>query len=89
MIENPQPTWLPLLLLAFPGIVFAAYAVNETVFPRDDRSICTIPAIGIVLAVLPTHIVALALGSLSIGLTISWSVVGVAGYAWIAVKSTR
>jgi hypothetical protein len=84
MIENPQPAWLPLLLLALPGIVFAACALNETVFPREDRPLCTIPAIGMVLALLPTHVLALALGSLSMGLTLAWSMVGVVGYAWVA-----
>ena len=84
MIENPQPAWLPLLLLALPGILFAAYAVNEYIFPRDDRPICTIPAVALVLALLPTHILSSALGSLSIGLAIAWSVVGLAGYAWIS-----
>ena len=84
MIENPQPAWLPLLLLTLPGIVFAACALNEIVFPREDRPLCTIPAIGMVLALLPTHVLALALGSLSLGLTLAWSMVGVVGYAWIA-----
>jgi hypothetical protein len=83
MIENPQPTWLPLLLLALPGILFASCALNETVFPRENRPLCTIPAIGMVLALLPTHVLALALGSLSVGLTLAWSMVGVVGYAWI------
>ena len=83
MIENPQPAWLPVLLLALPGIAFAAYALNEAIFSRDDRSLCTIPAITIVLALLPTHIVALAFGSLTIGLAVAWCTVGVAGYGWI------
>ncbi len=84
MIENPQPAWLPLLLLALPGLLFAAYAVNEAVLPGDDRPRCTIPAIAMLLALLPTHVLALAFGSLSIGLTVAWSVVGAAGYVWIA-----
>jgi hypothetical protein len=84
MIENPQPGWLPLLLFALPGIGFAAYALNEALFPGDDRPLCTIPAIGIVLALLPTHILALASGSLTLGLTAGWSVVGAVGYLWIA-----
>ncbi len=83
MIDNPQPAWLPLLLLALPGIALAAYAVNEVVFRRSDRPLCTIPAIGTVLALLPTHILALACGSLTIGLAVAWIVVGAAGYVWI------
>jgi hypothetical protein len=86
MIENPQPAWLPLLLLALPGIVFAACALNETVFPREDRPLCTIPAIAMVLALLPTHVLALTLGSLRMRLAVAWSVVGVVGYAWIATN---
>jgi hypothetical protein len=82
MIENPQPAWLPLLLLAVPGIAFAAYALNNVIF-SEDRPLCTIPAIGMVLALLPTHVVALASGSLSIGLITAWSVIGTAGYVWI------
>src|ERR1700737_3960335 len=84
MIENPQPTWLPVLLLALPGIGFAAYALNEALFPPNDRPLCTIPAIGIVLALLPTHFLALAFGSLSTGLAVAWGIIGIAGYAWIA-----
>src|SRR5712672_1145455 len=83
MIENPQPAWLPLLLLALPGIAFAAYALNDAIFPRDNRPFCTIPAIGMVLALLPTHVLALTFGSLTIGLVIAWTAVGGAGYAWI------
>jgi hypothetical protein len=83
MIENPQPAWLPFLLLALPGIGLAAFALNQAMFPHDGRPLCTIPAIGIVLALLPTHGLALAFGSLTIGLTVAWSVVGAAGYAWI------
>jgi hypothetical protein len=84
MIENPQPSWMPALLLALPGIGFAAYAVNQIIFPNDARPFCTIPAIGLVLALLPTHVLALVLGSLSIGLAVAWTVVGVAGYGWVA-----
>ena len=83
MIENPQPTWLPVLLLALPGIGFAAYALNEALFPPNDRPLCTIPAIGIVLALLPTHLLALAFASLSTGLAVAWGIIGIAGYAWI------
>jgi hypothetical protein len=83
LIENPQPVWLPLLLLALPGIGFAAHALNDALFPRENRPLCTIPAIGIVLALLPTHVLALAFASLSTGLAVAWSVVGIAGYAWI------
>jgi len=83
VIDNPQPAWLPLLLLALPGIAAAAYAVNETVFPSGLRPLCTIPAIGIVAALLPTHVLALSFGSLTIGLTAAWSIAGVAGYVWI------
>ena len=83
MIDNPQPAWLPLLLLALPGIAAIAYAVNETLFPRGDRSLCTIPAIGIVVSLLPTHVLALSFGSLTIGLATAWSVAGIAGYVWI------
>jgi hypothetical protein len=83
MIENPQPAWLPLLLFALPGLAFAAYAVNEAVFGRSNRPLCTVPAIGILLALLPTHILALACGSLTTGITVAWIVVGAAGYAWI------
>jgi hypothetical protein len=84
MIGNPQPLWLPLLLLALPGIGFAAYAVNKAVFPPEGRPLCSIPAIGIVLALLPTHILALASGSLNIGLAVAWSAIAAAGYIWIA-----
>jgi hypothetical protein len=83
MIENPQPAWLPLILLALPGIGFAAYALNDALFPRENRPACTIPAIGIVLALLPTHLLALAFASLSAGLSVAWSVVGIVGYVWI------
>jgi hypothetical protein len=83
MIDNPQPAWLPLLLLALPGIAFAAYAVNEAVFPHGARPLCTVPAIGMVLALLPTHMLALACGSLTIGLAVAWVVAGTAGYVWI------
>jgi len=82
MIENPQPAWLPVLLLPLPGIVFTAFALNQTIFPRDDRPLCTVPALAIVLALLPTHIAALALGDLSTGLAIAWGIVGASGYAW-------
>jgi hypothetical protein len=83
LIENPQPGWLPLLLLALPGIGFAAYALNGALFPRENRPLCTIPAIGIVLALLPTHLLALAFASLSAGLAVAWSGVGIVGYMWI------
>jgi hypothetical protein len=83
VIQNPQPAWLPLLLFAFPGILLAACSVNEHLFPRDDRPLCTIPAIGLVLALLPTHLLALALGSLTAGLTVAWVIIGASGYAWI------
>src|SRR5690348_11494948 len=83
MIENPQPAWLPLLLLVLPGIAFAAFALNQAIFPRGERPLSTIPAIGIVLALLPTHVLALACGSLSIGLALAWSAVGIPGYAWV------
>src|SRR5438046_10721295 len=74
MIENPQPSWLPFLLLALPGIGFAAYAVNKFLFPNDDRPLCTVGAIGLVLALLPTHLLALATGSLNLGLAGAWIV---------------
>jgi hypothetical protein len=80
MIDNPQPIWLPLLLFAFPGIVSAAYALNEALFPRDNRPLCTISAVVLVLALLPTHVLALVFGSLSVGLAVAWSIVGGAGY---------
>lgn len=83
VIENPQPLWLPLLLLALPGIGFAAYAVNQAIFPPGDRPLSTIPAIGIVLALLPTHLLASATGSLTVGLAVAWGSIGAAGYAWI------
>jgi hypothetical protein len=83
MIENPQPAWLSFLLLALPGIAFAAFALNQALFPRGDRPLCTIPAIGLVLALLPAHVLALAAGSLSIGLAAAWTLIGAAGYAWI------
>ena len=83
MIENPQPAWLPLLLLALPGMAFGAYAVNGIIFPRDEQPLCTIPATSLVLALLPTHVLALAFGSLSIGLAVAWTAIGVAGYAWM------
>jgi hypothetical protein len=84
VIENPQPLWLPLLLLALPGIGVASYALNKALFPSDDRPVCTVPAIGLVLTLLPTHALALALGSLSIGLAVAWSITGGAGYAWFS-----
>jgi hypothetical protein len=84
MIENPQPLWLPLLLFALPGIGFAACAVNEALFSAEDRPRCTIAAIAIVLALVPAHLLSLALGSLSAGLACAWIAIGAAGYAWIA-----
>jgi hypothetical protein len=84
VIENPQPVWLPAFILALPGIAFAALAVNNAIFPRDNRPFCTVPAISLVLALLPTHVLALASGSLTAGLAGAWSITGVAGYAWIA-----
>jgi hypothetical protein len=72
---------LPLLLLALPGITVAAYAINQIVFPRSDRPLCTVPAIGIVLALLPAHLLALSFGSLTIGLAVAWGVIGAAGFA--------
>jgi hypothetical protein len=36
-----------------------------------------------VLALLPTHVFALASGSLSFALAATWSIIGAAGYAWI------
>jgi hypothetical protein len=36
-----------------------------------------------VLALLPTHILASVTGSLSIGLAVAWTVIALAGYAWI------
>src|SRR5215472_16566865 len=83
MIENPQPSWLPLLLLSVPGILLAASALNQLVFPPDDRPRCTIPAIALVLALLPSHVLALTFGSLAFGLATTWGVIGAAGYAWI------
>ena len=84
MIENPQPIWLPLLLLALPGLGLAAYALNRALFPPNDRPLCTIPAIGLVLALLPTHVLGLAFGSLNLGVAIAWGLTGAAGYAWVA-----
>lgn len=84
MIENPQPLWLPILLFALPGIGILAYALNRALFPPDDRPLCTIPAIAIVLALLPTHVLALASGSLSFGLAAAWSMLGASGYLWVA-----
>jgi hypothetical protein len=80
MIDNPQPGWLPLLLFAIPGLLYAAAALNSAIFPSNDRPLCTIPAVALVLALLPTHILALAFGSLSIGLSIAWGLIGTAGY---------
>ena len=86
MIENPQPAWLPFLLLALPGIAFSACSLNAAIFPGGSRPLCTIPAIGIVLALLPTHILASLTGSLSIGLGVAWTVIAMAGYAWIVSR---
>jgi hypothetical protein len=83
MIDNPQPAWLPLLLFAIPGLLYVAAALNRAIFPNDDRPLCTIPAVALVLALLPTHILALAFGSLSTGLSIAWSSIGAAGYVLI------
>src|SRR5438067_550419 len=83
MIENPQPSWLPFLLLALPGIGFAAYAVHKFLFPNDARPLCTVGAIGLVLALLPTHLLALATGSLNLGLAGAWIGIGAGGYAWL------
>ena len=83
MIDNPQPAWLPLLLFAVPGLLYVAAALNRAIFPSDDPPLCTIPAVALVLALLPTHVLALAFGSLSIGLSIAWSLIGTAGYALI------
>jgi hypothetical protein len=82
MIDNPQPIWLVLLLLAFPGVVLSACAVNSTIFPPEGRPLSTIPAIVLVLALLPTHFLALAFGSLNIGVVTAWTIIGLAGYAW-------
>jgi hypothetical protein len=71
MIDNPQPAWLPLLPFAVPGLLYAAAALNRAIFPGDDRPLCTIPAVALVLALLPTRILALAFGSLSLGLSIA------------------
>lgn len=84
MIGNPQPIWLSLLIIALPGMIAAAYAINKAIFSGADRSLSTMPAVGLVLALLPTHLLALASGSLSVGVAISWSAIGLAGYAWIA-----
>jgi hypothetical protein len=84
MIENPQPLWLPILLFALPGIGILAYALNRALFPPDERPLCTIPAVAIVLGLLPTHVLALASGSLSFGLAAAWSMLGAGGYLWIA-----
>ncbi len=89
MIENPQPAWLPLLLFALPGITFAAFAINEAVFSQTNRPLCTVPAIGIVLALMPTHLLALAFGSLTVGLSGAWVAVAVAGYLWAAWRGRR
>jgi hypothetical protein len=62
MIENPQPAWLPVLLLAFPGIVFTAFALNRAIFPRDDQPLRTVPALAVA---------AVAFGNLSTGLAIA------------------
>jgi hypothetical protein len=86
MIENPQPAWLPLLLLTLPGIAFAACSLNAAIFPVSGRPVCTIPVIGMVLALLPTHILASATGSLSIGLAVAWTVIALTGYAWIVSR---
>ena len=86
MIKNPQPDWLPLLLLALPGIAFAACSLNAAIFPVRGRPLCTIPVIGMVLALLPTHILASATGSLSIGLAVAWTMIALTGYAWIASR---
>src|ERR1700746_3658519 len=84
MIENPQPLWVPPLLLSVPRILLAASALNQLIFPPAYRPLCTIPALAMVLALLPTHVLALAFGSLSGGLAVAWSSVGAAGYVWIA-----
>ena len=89
MIENPQPAWLSLLLFALPGITFAAFAINEAVFSQTNRPLCTVPAIGIVLALMPTHLLALAFGSLTVGLSGAWVAVAVAGYLWAAWRGRR
>jgi len=86
MIENPQPAWLPLLLLALPGIAFAACSLNAAIFPVRGRPLCTIPVIGMVLALLPTHILASVTGSLSIGLAVAWTMIALTGYAWIVSR---
>jgi hypothetical protein len=83
MIDNPQPAWLPLLLFAIPGLMYAAVELNRAIFPSDDRPLCTLPAVALVLALLPTHILALAFGSLSIGLSVAWGLIGAVGYALI------
>ena len=70
-------------MAALPGMVFAAFAFNSAIFPRDNRPLCTIPPIALVLALLPTHVLALAFGSLAIGLSIAWGCIGAAGYVWI------
>ena len=86
MIDNPQPAWLPFLLLALPGIAFAACSLNAAIFPARGRPLCTIPAICVVLALLPTHILASLTGSLSVGLGVAWTVIALPGYAWIVSR---
>jgi hypothetical protein len=82
LIINPQPGWLPLLLFAVPGIVFAACAVNVVIFGSLAQSRSTIPALCLVIALLPTHLLALLLGSLGDGLAVAWGVVSLIGAVW-------
>src|SRR5258708_6508789 len=84
VIGNPMPVWLPLLLFALPGIVLAACAVNATIFPSTARPRSTIPVIALLLALLPTHLLALGIGSLSAGLAVAWTAVASAGLTWAA-----
>ena len=64
--------------------MLAACAINSAIFPPEDRPFSTIPAILLVLALLPTHYLASMFGSLSVGVAIAWTITGIAGYAWIA-----
>jgi hypothetical protein len=82
LITNPQPAWLPILLLALPGIILAACAANRAIFGIAKQPRSTIPVISLMISLVPAHLAALAFGSLSYGLLFAWTPLSLAGMAW-------
>jgi hypothetical protein len=82
LVINPQPAWLSILVLALPGIILAACAANQTIFGSFKQPRSTIPAMSLVIAIVPAHLMALGFGSLSYGLVVAWTPISLAGLAW-------